>query len=162
MSFSNILSERGFNLGGVSSFKVAPIEWITNLPPEEYDNESINYELIFISGKGWITVTPEHESTEVLFNAKSARGGTFSEMKLEATVNKTTIESFTSLRAAGFHRHALLVTDNNGQTILVGKRYHGCNLMFDVAINPLAEGKTFFKVTLTFETEFAPFFYIPE
>lgn len=157
----NIISSRGFNLGGISEIRVAPIEWITNLPDAEALNGSITVADAFIADKGWVTISPEHDATEMNILAKQGRSGAFFEQQVETIVNLIDLEKLLAFKDAMYRRLAVYLKDNNGLIIIIGSKYTGASLSYDVITNPAAEGKTFFKLKITYETENGAMVYAP-
>jgi len=158
----NITSTRGFNIGGIASLKVAPIEHITNLPMDDDPITEVDYALSFVSPHAWAEIIPEHEATEVMWAKKGTKAGNYYEFKLETVLNLIDAAKLTTLKEAGYYRMAVLLTDNNGVQLLVGTQYHGAIVSSSTTINPGYEGKGSVNLLISHEDEFGPRIYNPD
>ncbi len=157
----NITSTLGANIGGIASIKLADIDWITNLPGEEFNNLEFSTELLFASGKAWTVVKPEHDSASLAVTPKSGKFGLYSEVKAEFVINLVELTKLESLQSASYRRIAALITDNNGTTYIIGSKYKGASLQYEQLIDASPEGKTWFKVQLFLESEAPCLIYNP-
>lgn len=158
---NHIISAAGNNIGSIVSMKLAAIDWLNNLPEENHLQSVVTTEVTTKAGRNWLTLKPESESSGVKMVQKEGVNGILQELELTCTVNLIEETSLTTLNALTDYKLAVIFNDANGIQYIIGTQYEGAGLLYDLAIDEVPEGKTFYNLSLKYAAQRAFCIYNP-
>lgn len=159
-TIENINSTNGDNLGGICYFEYFPKQWLANPIAVNRSTQEVIGTIELIAGKSPLRADCRYDSVEYLEKPKNSKSGPYIEQNLVAEVNKDLPSTSALLLTLKYHELIIIYYDKNGYSKIIGDQDNALRLSPELTVEKETEGKTFYELTFSMESEYPAPFYI--
>lgn len=160
-TLENLNSVNGDNLGSICYFEYFPKEWLTAPLSIDRSTQQVTGAISLLPDKLPLRADCRYDSVEYAEKPKSSKSGPYMELNLVAEVNKDIPSTSALLLTLKYHELIIIYHDKNGFSKIIGDQDAGMRLSPELTVEKETEGKTFYELTFSMESEYPAPFYTP-